>query len=167
MKHTLILLCVIFFFSCERKPEISFEKTIETAVQAVSEKTDFYFTELINISKNNTEESSKQFQEIKMHLEYNSKLIYAMKEVDAELSIKEKTLTYFDQIKVLMKRSRSFINNPSLDKKEVKDLAKISIMLTKNIKKQLAVFCNKHGFELGLSIYDVEKYESDLKKAKQ
>lgn len=163
-QQTLLFFILIGLFSCERKPEISFEKTLETAVQAVAEKVEVYFVELAKPSNTN-ETKIKYAKEIERHISYNKDLIQSMKEVDAELSLKEKTLTYLDLLEGVVNQSKSlFTNNPeNLDK--VAELNSISTSLAKSIKNQFAVFCSKHGFELGLSIYDIDKYESDLKKA--
>jgi hypothetical protein len=163
MKQTLLFLILIIglLFSCERKPEISFEKTLETAVQAISEKTDIYFVELAKPS-NTTNIKVKYAKEIEMHIKFNQKLIQSITEIDSELSLKEKTLTYFDLTKEIIQKSKN-LNDVNLIQKQQSTFQQ----LTKNIHQQFLIFCNKHDFEKGLSIYDIDKYQIDLKKVQE
>lgn len=156
MKQALFILLIILVVSCERKPEISFEKMIETSVNSISQEVSTYL--------NNSDNENVEI--IKGEISLNKEIIESLNEVDTEFSLKKLTISYFDLLLQILNKSQKLSLNEIEDQKEMKELLLNVNYINDKIKYQLKEFCKKHQFEYGLSIYDLDNYEEALKKQK-
>ena len=178
-KIFLFLLFTVTNYACSQKvdDERKFKNTIELSIKSSSEKLNPLISNIGTHLKEQRTDSTlfRQYDEAKVNLTLNKKLVSELTEVDKKFNLREKTLLYFDNCSKLLDGSMlpaiKFINGTekleNLDLNSMFAQIQTAINDTFVLSETLEQFCKKYKLDPKVELFEKNQYNAQIGEIKK
>lgn len=174
-KIFLFLLFAVSNYACSQKSDDNkrkFKNTIELSIKSSSEKLNPLISNIVNHLKEQKSDTTlfKQYDEAKLNIIVNKKLVNDLTEVDKDFNLKEKTLLYFDNCNKLldgfMFPAINYINGSekieNIDFNNMFAQIQTAINDTSVLSEFLEKFCVKYKLDPKVNLFDKNQYNAQI-----